>query len=38
MMRSIYDMTMSDLQAYLTEKGYELTDVYNYAYSSDPNT
>ncbi len=25
-------------KAYLTEKGYELTDVYNYAYSSDPNT
>ena len=23
---------------YLTEKGYELTDVYNYAYASDPNT
>ncbi len=25
-------------KAYLTEKGYELTDVYNYAYTSDPNT
>ncbi|MBQ9264468.1 MAG: peptide ABC transporter substrate-binding protein [Clostridia bacterium] len=25
-------------KAYLADKGYELTDVYNYAYSSDPNT
>ena len=25
-------------KAYLAEQGYELTDVYNYAYTSDPNT
>ena len=25
-------------KAYLQEQGYELTDIYNYAYSSDPNT